>query len=936
MHQNVSGLINKSDLLTVCLNDLAEIKQKIDVMCFTEHNMTENDVELLHISNFVLGSHFSRNKRRGGACILINDKIKFNVLKNVEKYSIPNVFECCGIELIDHNLIIICLYRVPKNNNRSFDIFFNNFDDILKMHTYNSNKKIVICGDFNIDLLKKCKYSSQFDQLCLNYGLKPSVRVPTRPKSGTCIDNILHNIRGAKCELHELGVSDHKAQVLNCPVRKTCLFNHWFIFKRDYSKENVKKFCDSINALSFSEVFQTDRAEKAFEEFYSLFKLFYDLCFPVIKIIVKVKNKPKWLSSGIKKCSKRKRSLLWKYRYTKNPNDREIFKSYSHRFNKIIKLTQKARNNHYILNSKNKSKATWDVLNDNKPNYPKENITQLMVDNKIIKDPKEIAECFNNYYIDHDLPQTSKNDLIKLSYISSNPRSIFLSPTDPNEVCTIIRNLKNTKCTGYDDICVLVLKHVCSKIAFILSYIINLCLEQGVFPSLLKTTIIKPLYKKEDKLNIKNYRPIALIPIFSKIFEKVLYKNLYSFFENNNLFINEQKGFRKCMSITLAIYEFLNLIYPRVDSRNPVFALYMDMTKAFDLVNHQLLLRKLEAYGVRGNCLELLRSYISNRTQITHISRICPKTKTETIYRSSPKTVTRGVPQGSVLGPLLFLIFINDISQCTNDKMVLYADDCTIVSNSYNTISDSLKSLIIWLERNNLVINIDKTKIMEFKQRANKNLNRIEHNGKFVEPTSTTKFLGLHIDDNLKWQTHIEFVCKKLSQSSYSLYLLSCKVGLSTLLASYHAFVATRLRYAIIFWGNATDWLKVFRCQKRCIRAMCKLKKTDTCKPYFIELKILTMPSLYIFELALFVRQNPNLFKIINRKRNRTLLCTVNPIQHKTALYSKSVFVMAPTIYNKIPNTIKDCNDLAIFKKKLFDYLIKNAFYSVNEYLESK
>lgn len=293
------------------------------------------------------------------------------------------------------------------------------------------------------------------------------------------------------------------------------------------------------------------------------------------------------------------------------------------------------------------------------------------------------------------------------------------------------------------------------------------------------------------------------------------------------------------------------MIYPRVDARQPSFALFMDMTKAFDFVDHSILLNKLEIYGIRGNALNLIKSYLTNRTQVTSITKICPRSKIETEYGSGPRIVKFGVPQGSVLGPLLFLIYINDLPNSTNDRMVLFADDCTVVYNNESDINRSICSIIEWLENNNLLINIDKTKLMHFKQKTNHKLDtKVEYLGKEVELTTTTKFLGVHIDNNLKWQTHIEFLCKKISQSSYSLYLLSKKVSLPSLLVAYHGYVVSRLRYAIIFWGNATNWDKVFKCQKKCVRAMCGLKKTDSCREHFKKFGLLTVPSIYILESA--------------------------------------------------------------------------------------
>lgn len=922
-------------MLTVSLVDLVEAGKPIDVLCFTEHNMTGDDIDHLKIPNYKLATHFSRNTRKGGACILVKHNLKFVTLNSIQKFAIPKVIECCAIELLDHGIVVICFYRVPKNNNvqSCLDVFFNNLNDILFSLTMNSNKKIVICGDFNINMLKRNKCVTELEQLLTSFNLKISVKEPTRPISGTCLDNIFHNIHGAKCELVELALSDHKSQILNCPVKKSCLFNYWFSFRRDYSQDNLIKFRECISQLSFSEVFETDDANSAFRAFYDTFKLFYDLCFPYLRVKNNTKMRPKWLSSGIKKGSKRKRYLLWKYRISKHPTDKKMFKEYSSRYSKIIKLTQKCQNNYYISKSNNKSKAAWNVINDNKQKFPLENISELSVNDVKISDPQQIADSFNEYYADFVKYQNTKPNREQSTFSHNSPNSFFLNPTTPCDVHLIIKHLKNTKSTGFDDICVLVLKHVCNIIAPILSYIINLCFEQGVFPSILKTSIIKPIHKNAEKCFMKNYRPIALIPVLSKVIEKVLYNNLYNYLEKYNIFAPEQKGFRKKISINVAIYEFLNMIYPRVDKRQPVYALFMDMSKAFDFVDHNILLTKLENYGIRGNALTLMKSYLFDRTQIASVSRICLKTKQETHYRSAPRSVCFGVPQGSVLGPLLFLIYVNDMPSSTSNQMVLFADDCTVIFNNKHDINSNLATIVQWLQNNNLLINIDKTKIMNFKQRTIHTLGTIQHDGKEVKSTLTTKFLGLHIDDNLKWQSHIEFVCKKLSQSAYHLYMLATKVNLPTLLISYHGLVASRLRYAIIFWGNATNWERVFKCQKRCIRAMCGLKRTDSCRTFFKNNNLLTMPSLYIFEMALFIRQNPKLFKTVVRSRSRKQLYTLNNIQHKTALYAKSVFVMAPKIYNRIPNYIKECNDYNLFKSKLFQFLIDYTFYSVSDFM---
>lgn len=433
--------------------------------------------------------------------------------------------------------------------------------------------------------------------------------------------------------------------------------------------------------------------------------------------------------------------------------------------------------------------------------------------------------------------------------------------------------------TGYDDVCTKVVKYVSSAIAPILSHVFNLCIEQGIFPEKLKYTIIKPIYKKGEKSKLTNYRPIAMISIFSKILERIIYNNLYQYFENNRILANEQKGFRKGRSIEEGIFEFLDKIYVRVDNRKPVYALYLDMSKAFDCVNHDLLLNKLERYGIRGNALQFINSYLSGRTQITKINKICTKTRVENWYSSDSRLVTCGVPQGSILGPLLFIIYINDLPNNIHNEMILFADDITIVYYNKDDIKISIDNIVDWLQNNNLNVNIEKTKLMTFQQREYLNITTdIQFNNVQIEDINSTKFLGIHIDRNLKWQSHTEVVCKRICTYSYVLFRLSKILDRGSVLVAYHGCVASILRYGLIFWGATTESERVFIAQKRCVRAVCGLQRMDSCRPYFKELKLLTLPSMYIYETAIYVfRHQLSLRNVI--VNGDVIICAVDRVK---------------------------------------------------------
>lgn len=366
----------------------------------------------------------------------------------------------------------------------------------------------------------------------------------------------------------------------------------------------------------------------------------------------------------------------------------------------------------------------------------------------------------------------------------------------------------------------------------------------------------------------------------------------------------------------------------------------MDLSKAFDCVNHDKLLNKLYAYGGRGLTQDLIRSYLTNREQKTKITRICPTTKNELVYYSDFKKVECGVPQGSVLGPLLFIIYINDLPRVTKHKTVLFADDSTIILSGRNNhdlirnLNDALNDIITWLTSNNLKINLSKTHIMTFNIKNNSNLDlNIYYAQQKIEKVNTTKFLGINIDQNLNWKTHVDTLCSKLAQFSYALYMLSRVADIPALLTAYHGYVASTLQYGIIFWGNSTGKEFAFKAQKKCLRSMFNLKRTVSCKPYFIKWNILSLPCLYIYNVILFVRSNIDKFKNHLSKRHNYKLCIPT---NRTAILNNSVFCMAPRLYNNLHRSIIEIEDDNLFKKTVKLFLLQKCYYSVVEYLNDK
>lgn len=939
LHQNIAGLINKSDDLLICLDELSKKYINIDILCITEHFIMEGYQNLLYLPNYNLAAMFCRNeKKRGGSCILIKNGIQWKELPKVAKLSIPGMFECCGVELTSYKIIIVCVYRIPNTNNLNH--CFDRLETLLQELLHTHCKNIIICGDFNIDVLKPNNVTNAFECLLMSYNLQLALKQPTRMASLSCIDNFAHNVKACKTEVAELALSDHTAQILKCPVQKTCCLKYWYTKRRDYSVENILKFKNHLKSLTFSEVYSTDDPNVAYNNFIETFKLLYELCFPMTYLKINTIRKTKWLSKGIKICSKKKRKLLWQYRLNRNKSDKTRLAIYSKVYKKIINLTQKAQNNYSIKTSKNKSKTAWQIINRAKFNVPRANINKIKVNNDVISNPEAIAEAFNNFFIDKIQPKLPANSRPKTATLAFNNKSMFMAPSIPYDIKKIIMSLNSTNSVGYDGIATKILKHVSDEICGHLSHIINLSISEGVFPDALKVAIVRPLFKKDDREIMEHYRPISLIPIIAKVFEKYIYKELYTFIEKNKFLCEEQKGFRLGKTVNMAIYDFLYNVAKNVDKRKPICGLFCDMTQAFDYVHYGTLLNKLESYGIRGNINNLIKSYLQNRTQITEINKIDMKSKHDIVYQSTERKISFGVPQGSVLGPLLFILYINDLPKCIPQHLTLFADDSTLTipcnkPETYeNDINESINQIVKWLDNNNLKINLLKTKRIHFSQRINdkSNLN-IFYDNQAVEEVDTTKFLGLRIDKKLNWKPHIDFLCKKLSKSAYALHTLSCIIGVEALLTAYYGLAESHLRYGVMFWGNSTERETVFKAQKRCIRSSFKLKPTDSCVPFFKKYAILTLPCIYILEIAVFVKSNPDRFKRLDdvvprNRRDNSRVCLHSA---GTALMRKSVFCMAPIIYNKCPKAWKEL-PLLLFKKTLRKFLAYKAYYSINDF----
>lgn len=934
--------MNKRDLLYLSLQDLCNSIGRIDVVCLTETFLKQGSESNLKLDSYRLVSYFSReNQRRGGSCILVKSDIESQPINNLID-SIPRHFEMCAAKIMHGNIIVVCIYRTPDSD---VQIFFEALNRLLQKIKINNKKTVILCGDWNIDILKANKISQRLKSILSNYNLKNHVLKPTRKSS--CIDLFASNLSATQCNTHFLALSDHEtAQTLSFETKvklSDLKPQTWFEERRDFNDDNVIKFQECMSSLFFTDILLETDVNKAFNEFHDILLLFFNLCFPKIKVkITKKHSRTHWITKGLKKCCIRKRQYYLKYNLSKanKKNNHKKYHNYSKILKKCILRAQKINNANFIKQSTNRCKAAWKLINDNfnKKNC-KSDIQEIHVDhNGKFTDPQKIATLFNDYYINlSNKVITDSNN--KISTLTTNiNNTIYLTPTDPIFVLKTIKALKNSNSTGYDEINTNILKVCAMPLCIPLCHLINLSFTEGIFPERLKYSIVKPIYKKGNECEMNNYRPITLIPIISKIFEKIMCSKLTNFIEKNNILKPEQFGFRKNSSTTDACFKLIKLIMESLDKKTPIIALFLDMTKAFDFVNHSTLLQKLNYYGIRGKAHEWLKSYLSDRYQSVEINKIVKSDKKS--FRSQYRLNQFGVPQGSVLGPLLFLLYINDLPNATKHQCVLFADDTTILirredkAGFAKDVNEALSNVMAWLHTNNLSVNISKTKVIEFQTfNGNPTNVSISHGHNVIDKVNETKFLGITIDKFCNWKAHVNSLCSKLDRFVYVLYRLRQIATKEAALSAYHGYVSSCLRYGIILWGFSVDAERAFLVQKKCIRSLTGADFLDSCKPLFKKLKILPFPSLYIYEICLFVKKHPNLFikqtDIVKRSRQTHKLYV--PIQ-RLQLTSKNVNCMAIRVFNKLPDMFKEY-DINKFKKSVFDFLLDKCYYCVKDYL---
>ena len=930
MSVNIRGMHTNFDVFEdTCRNHF----NNIDVIGFCESKIDNGLSHLYQIPDY---TSYHNCKRPGSGGVSLYARRNLLTTKLSELSIMVDHFQSIFMKIKHNNQydVVGMVYRQPDTDP---ELFIHALQDTLDKISSLNCRFVYILGDWNLDILSHASNPRVQDLLSImsEHMLYPTIDKPTRATatSATLIDNIFTNNTSLLNSLivHS-SITDHfpviSTFVSSSPTPRPPIK----IQRRKIDETSLINLNNAIENIDWSDMYDSTDPNICLSQLMdSLTCLFNHHC-PKQEIVIKNKHQNKqYITPGIKRSIKEKNRLQrlaakWPITYGIR------FKRYRNILNKTIK-NSKAQYIQSQLENASNIKQYYKTLNKILKGTSNQNNITLKINGTDTCDPTTVANHLNDHFASVGAKLATQVPPSTTNFTQYMPPpsncSLFLYPTTPLEIKAIVSKSKDSS-PGCDEIPMSLFKNCINNLAHPLSVLTNLIFKTGIFPYAMKVAKVTAIYKSGCQNEPNNFRPISVLNSVCKIVESAISTRLVEYLESQHLLVDAQHGGRKCRSTDTALNQLLEFTYSALDSKQTIIMTFLDLKKAFDSLPHDILIQKLQFFGICGTPLKLFENYLIGRKQFVHNDHC----------NSALMDITYGVPQGSIIGPILFLSFINDLIYCAPAlKHILYVDDTTLYTSSrnaleaYDTMNQQLVFIGEWTRANGLTLHTAKCCYMMLsRQQPPDVVPIISLNNQILEKVVSVKFLGIMIDHKIKWTLQTQQISNKVSKICGLIYRTRQYLTQKSLVTLYNSLIYPTLAYGIVHWGGAatSHITRVIKVQKRAIRAMFHLKTRDSTQTYFRDFNILNIQQMVIYFTAIFVHKC--LFGQNCLSSNYTYMdhhhSTRNNHNHlisprfNTSHAQQSVLYTGCKIWNSLPRDIRDSQSIFVLKRRLKTHLL--------------
>ena len=945
VHLNIRSLFKKLDQLKILLDS-----SKIDVVTLSETWLntsifsTSINLEGYGLYRQDRSSGNSKKGRGGGLLTYIRKDHSANseVMPDLNRSNMDIEAQWTLIHR-DHckDMIICNIYRPPRGNIQKAISYL---DECFKQ-VRADRVEIFVLGDLNINY--KNKVSGDFKKLKFfmqTNGLSQLITNTTRnnDKTKSLIDLVLTNSKhvSAAGTLNHF-VSDHQPIYVIKKKKRDVRAREEFI-GRSYRNYNSQAFKGMLKDHNWNEFYKLTDPSDAWDYILNQVTPILDMVCPLKSF--KIQNyRPEWMTNELIEQIKDRDYFYQIAKSTGNLDSWNIAKHLRNTTNANIRQAKREFVLSELDNCGADGKKFWHSIKSVIPSNKGSAKRDILLKNEGVKlEKNSVAHFINDYFI--NIGKTTYNlDL------SGNPAETLPTETDSDvgwvpdefgvhEVLRIVKDINTSKSSGLQHISSYIVKEVFTALIDQVIFMFNLSLRTSIFPEAWKNALVIPLPKSGDLTQVANYRPISLLPLPGKILEKLIHKQFTDFIEDNSLLTNFQHGFRKQHSTIHSVTQLTNFVNEKMDRGLPTLAAFVDFRKAFDCVQHGVLLSKLSRLGIGRGMLDWFGSYLSMRKQ-----RVLANSTL-----SSFQTITQGVPQGSVLGPIFYILYANDIiGTLKNCKVALYADDTVLYTanndfaNSISKVRQDMLALSHWCNCNGINMNINKTKLMVFG--AAKKLKKlpavnISVDGIPLQTVTTYKYLGVTLDSQLNYGRHVSNVLSNASLRLRQLRRMRSFLTTKAATMVYKNMILPIVEYGdvLMFAASAENRRKLQILQNKGLRCALNTDRFTHVTDLHAEVDLLKLKfrrEQHLLSLMYDQAQKGHLLStrkkncIVTRSHKKKLFKTKRP---RTEKFKKSVAYTGPKMWNDLPAEFHQTETKEEFKRLVYARTVTKALNVAN------